>query len=413
MARFMDSEPQKRKRDATDAGIQPGHSQHPHALHQDTPRSVHYLPRSRCSQLRLIQGDDDTFSDIIGLIGEYESVIDQQESLAVNMGAKLTTPRLLRGIEKFFDGPINTLQSLPFVDPIGWLDIVRFTRSNPKEHALVHKVDGTRWCHFTINGTQVEITESDWRFIWSGALDRFPLDQPLEEDEVAEMATLEILEQRTSMLHNKADEVAARARDLNRRLSQRRQEIERRRNGHLGTPPRLPCLSQTHGEPNCASSYNLHADLLQQFMTASASSPPPTRPTSEAGLSLGGGCRQSPSHSNSDRCAAPVSRSRQNSGYATESNPDNRAEAFRSLVSQRVDQLRKGDSIDPPCDRCRRLKIPCVKHLTACVGCTKKHARCSWKTLTDDEVGRLKQEATLKNSEDVVAVLARAHRERH
>jgi hypothetical protein len=324
--------------------------------------------------------------------------MDQQESLAVNMGAKLTGPRLLRGIEKFFDGPINTSQSQPFSDPICWLDVVSYTRSNPKEYALVHKLDGTRWCQFMINGTQVEITDSDWRFICSDALDRFPLDQPLEEDEAAEMATLEILEQRASMLQKKADEVAVRARGLSRRLSQRKQDIEHHRNGHHGTPTRLPGLSQTHGEPNCGSSYDLHADLLQQFMAASASSPPPTRSTSEAGQSLGSGCRQSPSHSNSDRCVAPVSRSRQNSGCATDSITDNRADAFRSLVTQRVDRLRKGESIDPACDRCRRLKIPCVKHLTACVGCTKKHAKCSWRTLTDDEVGRLKQEATLSNN---------------
>jgi hypothetical protein len=40
----------------------------------------------------------------------------------------------------------------------------------------------------------------------------------------------------------------------------------------------------------------------------------------------------------------------------------------------------------PPCDRCRRLKMDCLKNLSSCGGCTKKHARCHWKEVSRQEV---------------------------
>lgn len=43
----------------------------------------------------------------------------------------------------------------------------------------------------------------------------------------------------------------------------------------------------------------------------------------------------------------------------------------------------------PPCDRCRRLRMDCVKNLTSCAGCTKKHARCHWRDVSREELGEL------------------------
>ena len=37
--------------------------------------------------------------------------------------------------------------------------------------------------------------------------------------------------------------------------------------------------------------------------------------------------------------------------------------------------------------------MECTKHLTACQGCTKKHAKCSWKGMMNDEVAWLRREA--------------------
>lgn len=59
---------------------------------------------------------------------------------------------------------------------------------------------------------------------------------------------------------------------------------------------------------------------------------------------------------------------------------------FKAEMVARVEALSKGDRVDPPCDRCRRLHMDCLKNLTACVGCTKKHAKCSWKEVKEDEL---------------------------
>jgi hypothetical protein len=51
-----------------------------------------------------------------------------------------------------------------------------------------------------------------------------------------------------------------------------------------------------------------------------------------------------------------------------------------------MESLKKGDRVLPPCDRCRRLHMDCLKNLTACVGCTKKHAKCSWRDVREEEL---------------------------
>ncbi len=51
-----------------------------------------------------------------------------------------------------------------------------------------------------------------------------------------------------------------------------------------------------------------------------------------------------------------------------------------------MESLHRGERILPPCDRCRRLHMDCLKNLTACMGCTKKHAKCSWKDVREEEL---------------------------
>ena len=55
------------------------------------------------------------------------------------------------------------------------------------------------------------------------------------------------------------------------------------------------------------------------------------------------------------------------------------------FLAAKIEKLARGDPIYPPCDRCRRLKFECTKHLTACSACTKKHAKCSWKDIKEGE----------------------------
>jgi len=59
---------------------------------------------------------------------------------------------------------------------------------------------------------------------------------------------------------------------------------------------------------------------------------------------------------------------------------------FKLEMIARMEELQRGERVIPPCDRCRRLHMDCLKNLTACVGCTKKHAKCSWRDVKEEEV---------------------------
>lgn len=323
------------------------------------------------------------------------AALDRHESLAANLGAKLTGPRILKGIERFFDGPIKTSASQPFASPVSWIDVVQFAKTSPDDFVLVALPDGSRCCRFHCKGTQVEITEDDWRLISSGALDRFPLEHPFEEDETAELATLDILDARTSILYKKADEIAARARILHHRMGQRRNELKRRRNNAAPASRTGPS-----GQP-----YDLHADLLQQF-AAVTSNLTQSRSASIAGVSTPSMLPVSPSvhsphHQHTPALVGrPLAPAASFSEGVAVSPTDHRAELMRSLVTQKMDRLAKGELITPPCDRCRRLRLQCVRNLTACQGCTKKHAKCSWKFVSEEEVARLKHEMGMRTDGD-------------
>lgn len=59
---------------------------------------------------------------------------------------------------------------------------------------------------------------------------------------------------------------------------------------------------------------------------------------------------------------------------------------YKADMMARMEQMNRGDRVQPPCDRCRRLHMDCLKNLTACMGCTKKHAKCSWKDVEEQEL---------------------------
>jgi hypothetical protein len=59
---------------------------------------------------------------------------------------------------------------------------------------------------------------------------------------------------------------------------------------------------------------------------------------------------------------------------------------YKVEMVARMETLKRGDRVLPPCDRCRRLHMDCIKNLTACAGCTKKHAKCSWRDVRDTEL---------------------------
>ncbi|KAI1327010.1 hypothetical protein F5Y16DRAFT_373011 [Xylariaceae sp. FL0255] len=357
---------------------------------------INYLSKAQTSRLRLIHGDGDTFSDVLGLINEYEGVLNRHESLAFNLGAKLTGARLLKAMEGAFEGSImtNPPQSHYASDPVTWLDIVNFARSNPQDFQLSTMPTGMRCCQFPLKGTQVEIGEDDWRLIKSGALDRFKLvpPEPLEEDETAEVATLDILEQRLQVLIKKADEVAGKARQLNYHLSGRKASI------HARHGSKFQSVNPAQAPTN--PGYDVHADLLQQFMAppqvgghrlSSVSSLPPTPNPMLPTSSTSRPSFQQPSLASS---------SRPSPSYVSESQAKDTEEEYRTIITSKIEQLPRGNIIRPPCDRCRRLKTSCVKHLTACQGCTKKHTKCTWKKLTEEEIAGLSGDMAVEGEEE-------------
>ncbi|KAL6871354.1 hypothetical protein J3F83DRAFT_735198 [Trichoderma novae-zelandiae] len=465
MAHAPESEPHKRKRSVEDDGGQlANHRQRQSSpsLSSSAPEPIiNFTPRNGSQSLAFLPGDVDTFNDIVYLVGEYEGVLDRSESLAASLGAKLTGPRFLRGLERFFEGPININSPNPYGQQITWLDVVTFAKANPNAFSLVSLPNGTRRCHFMYQGLQVDITEDDWRLISSGALDRFPLGHTFEEDEAAELATLEILEQRALLLHRKADEVAGRARILHQRLELRRQDVARRRQLHDDSSSSSPSFHAINHPPRSAiprpggSQLDIHTDLLQQFTMAAMQNSPPSgpppgyqpQPTAVAGQSplappsleappyhplpgTSGAASTAPPAAGSPPAPAPAPVSTSGSSPSSTtpaltptSNStsiatialgqvvlpgDPATEVHRPLVLQKTDTLNKGEIIFPPCDRCRRLRLQCVKHLTACRGCTKKHARCNWRSVSDDEAASVKHELDVMHHEARMAAAALA-----
>ena len=76
---------------------------------------------------------------------------------------------------------------------------------------------------------------------------------------------------------------------------------------------------------------------------------------------------------------------------------------YKADMMARMEQLNRGDRVQPPCDRCRRLHMDCLKNLTACMGCTKKHAKCSWKDVEEQELKDHPFVLRVKTAEELAA----------
>jgi hypothetical protein len=76
------------------------------------------------------------------------------------------------------------------------------------------------------------------------------------------------------------------------------------------------------------------------------------------------------------------------------------SQPFRPLCQAHMDSIPRGTRVIPPCDRCRRLRMDCVKNLTSCGGCTRKHARCHWRDVTREELGNLDMDGSYNMGDD-------------
>ncbi|RFU24197.1 hypothetical protein B7463_g12139, partial [Scytalidium lignicola] len=354
----------------------------------DSPPQVHPIPQPPPPS------QPETFGDVLSLIDDYEGVLQRHESLASNLGARLVGPMLLKSIEKMFDGPIKLISSYSSQPaPFSWYDIVVFARSHPNEFGLRETPNGEKTCQFWINGTHVEISEDDYRLIISGGPERMIPSLPVPEDEAAELATMNILEARLAVLIKKADAVASKARQLNYHLKGHKATIQASKAHEVESPVQTTSFQHPQSSRNSfhmvAEVAKIQQDLLHQFTSTpnshlhENSHPKYSRtvhsqsPTAFPGFN--------PSQSTTTQSTTTTNAPRQSSYPLNNTCED---DPYRSFMSAKIEKLNRGDVIHPPCDRCRRLKYDCTKHLSACAPCTKKHARCSWKDVRSEEIYR-------------------------
>ena len=176
------------------------------------------------------------------------------------------------------------------------------------------------------------------------------------------------------------------------------------------------------------ASYNTHNELMSKFHTISErwqqfgsvlsngdtkrNSSGSVQASPQAVSSSHRGMRSSSAYYDADPSA--LLNTTTPAGYTTgtpvhaTSNPGGRSdyiekedkEPYKAEMVSRMEGLHKGDRVLPPCDRCRRLHMDCLKNLTACMGCTKKHAKCSWKEVREEELMQSISEAGAKSEED-------------
>lgn len=285
-------------------------------------------------------------------------------------------PNILRGIEATFQGPItitSPMSSAP-QPAVTWLDIVDYVNDNPLAYDIEIVPGRGRVCQLNLEGVEVEILEADWRLIRSGNLSNFARSSPdaFQTDQGFELATLDIVRDQLLAAADRASEVNARARQLVSRIDARQTTI---RPAMLGISGRLPA-------PFDDPTYDVHAELLAQF-SATESSAVPAPPHPSRDMSRGAAPRPPP--------PPPRTRSFQ-ADYA--------ATPYAPLILANLARLQRGMEVEPPCDRCRRLHVSCMKHQSACTGCTKKHTKCTWINVTDNELRKVQEAISMPNNLD-------------
>ncbi|KAI9710064.1 MAG: hypothetical protein M1812_007528 [Candelaria pacifica] len=459
---------------------------------------INYLVRYYSEDLQLVTVND-SLPTILALVNDYDGVLQRHESMAGNLGAKPLGPILIKRFDRIFDGAPKVLKNNGKEGTaVSWLDVVEFARNKPEQFKLEATRDGVRVCHFYTKQCRVEITEEDYVLVASGMPQKLIPPQPIMEDEEKELGTLEILEVNLGKIVQLADQVSARARQLNHRLKNRKSAITSRRaaeaaasetshvrsmspststqrappgvNGGTHNPRPLeggnemssvsqsgfvavnsrpePTNGLTHdphshpssqingfqpestdrghelplnGRPGKNGSVTAtlreaspttHKDLLNKFFTtatrptrpspSSTQASTPAPPATSTTTSPPPATKSALSDATADYAAVLLRTAAGNSAVAIPQTPSSLvAQAspspahitekddggpYKAEMVGRMEKLERGERVLPPCDRCRRLHMDCVKNLTACAGCTKKHAKCAWREIRGGEL---------------------------
>ncbi|EMC92410.1 hypothetical protein BAUCODRAFT_41198, partial [Baudoinia panamericana UAMH 10762] len=362
---------------------------------------INYLARQSQDDLPLLNKDD-TLPNLLQLLIAYNNVLERHESLASNLGARPLGPILIKRFERCFDAPPKVVASHhkgasstldENVHHITWFEVIEFARAHPSQFTLSTFSEGERVCQFYYPQKQlrVQISEEDFLFISSGRCQELIPPLPIWEDEEKELGTCDVLEAKLKELTNVADIVAARTRQLSHKLKGRKVAIlERRAEGGSGTPAKVSAQQTTTAPPSASASgftavntangrLSLEVEANTPSLAASTTPRPPQTTTHghRPSMSISGhtyNVGPPPSKHNFSRPLPPALESSQ---------------PFRPLCQAHMDSLPRGHRVLPPCDRCRRLRMDCVKNLTSCAGCTKKHARCHWRDVSRDELSEL------------------------
>ncbi|KAH1370889.1 hypothetical protein KXW75_002529 [Aspergillus fumigatus] len=462
-----------------------------HPIASKVPKShsnhlqINYLARQYPDNLPLVSLDD-TMPAILHLVGEYDGVLHRHESIAGNLGACPLGPILIKRFERLFDGPPRVLKSHGKEPPnITWLDVVEFAKSKPEQFNLEKSRNGVRVCQFYTKQCRVEISEEDYVLIASGMPQKMIPPQPIIEDEEKELGALEILEKNLQQIIQVADQVSARARQLNHRLKNRRTAIVTRRENDASLKAHQPPQPHQLPQPQQPRSLSpIWRDATGAVPNPLNGNPPSNAHSPSTGFVAVNTSRMNPgeppveenalssqfmfSHSNTDNVtiingtsikgASPTTRAelmkkffttqdRQARSYEESTGSANRQSSrprprasdageynmynpapttvaipstpssllpppkannmekddggpFKMEMVARMEELQRGERILPPCDRCRRLHMDCLKNLTACMGCTKKHAKCSWKDVKEEELREARSDGTTREVGD-------------
>ncbi|KAI9783362.1 MAG: hypothetical protein M1839_003896 [Geoglossum umbratile] len=428
---------QKRKRSPLDAQLpHPVPSRAPGAEGQQFHLQINYLARRDKTNLPIVSATD-TLPNILGILEKYAGVLERHESVAANLGCRPLGPILIDRFERLFDGPVKVVHQAqgPFgAILVTWLDVVEFAKVRPQDFILSESKDGSRVCRCRINQCDVEISEEDYVLIASGMPQKIIPPQPIEEDEEKELGSLETLEKNLSQIIASADAVPGSEREPARHtpsptpgfVAVNTRQTAPTNGSNQENVPSMSCPTngtasrpladssnrlksvtsgdaenKFRGQSNFAAADTLLKALDKQVLNGASEKSPHVEipPYSDVARAAGG-----PQTPNDKSPSMPPTRPSP-AHTIDEDGP------FRTEMLRRMERLPRGDPVIPPCDRCRRLERECLRNLTACMGCTKKHARCSWKKVTLEELDpdetRLRsvivsgQKAAIPKEEDV------------
>ena len=174
--------------------------------HHSSSGQIDYIARKYSDTLPLVSAEG-TIDSILGLINDYEGILQRHESFAYNLGAKPLGPILMKRFERLFDGPPRILKTHGKEGTVvTWQDVVDFAEQKPEQFNLDKWRDGLRVCQIYTKQTRIEITEEDYLLISSKLPMKMMPTQPIAADEEKELGTVEIIEGRLTQIIGLADQ---------------------------------------------------------------------------------------------------------------------------------------------------------------------------------------------------------------